>query len=81
MKIDLKVRNTIAQLIVDMEIGESKPIRKHEMVPVIKEVNDTALISHAIRFVKNADGEVIGINKYRKTAIEKRFERDDQGMQ
>ena len=74
MKIDLKVRNQIAQLIVDMEVGESKPIRKHEMVPVIKEVNDTALIGHAIRFVKNANDEIIALKKYRKTAIEKRFE-------
>ena len=74
MKIDLKVRNQIAQLIVDMEIGESKPIRKHEMVPIIQEVNDTSLIGHAIRFVKNNDGEVIALKKYRKTSIEKRFE-------
>jgi hypothetical protein len=74
MKIDLKVRNSIAQLIVDMEIGESKPIRKREMIPIIKEVNDTALIGHAVRFVKNANDEVIGLKKYRKTAIEKRFE-------
>lgn len=74
MKIDLKIRNTIAQLIVDMEIGESRPIRKHEMVPVIKEVNDTALIGHAIRFVKNNDGDVIALKKYRKTTIEKRIE-------
>ena len=74
MKIDLKTRNQIAQLIVDMEIGESKPIRKHEMVPIIQEVNDTSLIGHAVRFVKNANDEVIGLKKYRKTAIEKRFE-------
>jgi len=74
VKIDLKVRNQIAQLIVDMEVGESKPIRKHEMVPVIKEVNDTTLIGHAIRFVKNANDEIIALKKYRKTAIEKRFE-------
>jgi hypothetical protein len=74
MKIDLEVRNAIAQLIVDMSIGESKPIRKREMIPVIKEVNDTALIGHAVRFVKNANDEVIALKKYRKTAIEKRFE-------
>jgi hypothetical protein len=74
MKIDLEVRNAIAQLIVDMDIGESKPIRKREMIPVIKEVNDTALIGHAVRFVKNANDEVIVLKKYRKTAIEKRFE-------
>jgi hypothetical protein len=74
MKIDLEVRNAIAQLIVDMDIGESKPIRKREMIPIIKEVNDTALIGHAVRFVKNANDEVIALKKYRKTAIEKRFE-------
>ena len=74
MKIDLEVRNAIAQLIVDMNIGESKPIRKHEMVPIIKEVNDTSLIGHAIRFVKNNNGDVVALKKYRKTAIEKRFE-------
>lgn len=74
MKIDLKTRNAIAQLIVDMSIGESKPIRKREMIPIIKEVNNTALIGHAVRFVKNANDEVIALKKYRKTAIEKRFE-------
>lgn len=74
MKIDLEVRNAIAQLIVDMSIGESKPIRKREMIPIIKEVNNTALIGHAVRFVKNANDEVIALKKYRKTAIEKRFE-------
>jgi len=74
VKIDLKTRNAIAQLIVDMNIGESKPIRKREMIPVIKEVNNTALIGHAVRFVKNANDEVIALKKYRKTAIEKRFE-------
>lgn len=74
MKIDLKTRNAIAQLIVDMNIGESKPIRKREMIPIIKEVNNTALIGHAVRFVKNANDEVIALKKYRKTAIEKRFE-------
>lgn len=73
MTIDLKTRNAIAQLIVDMNIGESKPIRKHEMIPVIKEVNETAIIGHAIRFVKNADGDPIAIKKYRSTEIERRI--------
>ena len=40
--IDLKTRNKIAQLIVDMNVGEKKPVRKQEMVPIIKEVNNTA---------------------------------------
>jgi len=75
--IDLKTRNKIAQLIVDMHIGEKKPIRKQEMLPLIKEVNDTAIIGHAIRFVKNErTGEVTHIKKYRKTAIEKRIENE-----
>ena len=72
--IDLKLRNQIAQLFVDMNVGESKPVRKTEMVPLLKEVNDTAMIGHAIRFVTNKEGNVIALKKYRKTAIEKRFE-------
>jgi len=72
--IDLKLRNQIAQLFVDMNVGESKPVRKTEMVPLLKEVNDTAMIGHAIRFVSNKEGDVIALKKYRKTAIEKRFE-------
>ena len=77
MTIDLKTRNRIAQLIVDMEVGESKPVRKQEMVPLIEEVNNTALIGHAIRLVRR-NGIVIELKKYRKTAIEKRFE--NQGL-
>jgi len=77
MTIDLKTRNRIAQLIVDMEVGESKPVRKQEMVPLIEEVNNTALIGHAIRLVRR-NGVVIELKKYRKTAIEKRFE--NQGL-
>ena len=72
--IDLELRNQIAQLFVDMNVGESKPVRKTEMVPLLKEVNDTAMIGHAIRFVTNKEGDVIALKKYRKTAIEKRFE-------
>ena len=58
MKIDLKTRNRIAQLIVDMEVGDSKPVRKQDMVPIIEEVNNTALIGHAIRLVRR-NGVVI----------------------
>ena len=76
MKIDLKTRNRIAQLIVDMEVGDSKPVRKQEMVPIIEEVNNTALIGHAIRLVRR-NGVVTEIKKYRRTAIEKRFENKD----
>ncbi len=77
MKIDLKTRNRIAQLIVDMEVGDSKPVRKQDMVPIIEEVNNTALIGHAIRLVRR-NGVVTEIKKYRRTAIEKRFE--SQGL-
>lgn len=73
--IDLKLRNQIAQLIVDMNLGDKKPVRKQEMVPIIREVNDTELIGHAVRFVENAEGLVIFIKKYRKTNIEKRIEK------
>ena len=76
----MKTRNRIAQLIVDMEVGDSKPVRKHEMVPLIDEVNNTPLIGHAIRFVKNKEGDVIALKKYRRTAIEKRLERNDSNM-
>ena len=76
MKIDLKTRNRIAQLIVDMDVGDSKPVRKQDMVPIIEEVNNTALIGHAIRLVRR-NGVVIELKKYRKTAIEKRFENKD----
>ena len=77
MSIDLKTRNRIAQLIVDMDVGESKPVRKQDMVPLIEEVNKTPLIGHAVRLVRR-DGVVTEIKKYRKTAIEKRFE--SQGL-
>ncbi len=73
--IDLKLRNQIAQLIVDMNLGDKKPVRKQEMIPIIREVNDTELIGHAVRFVENAEGVVIFIKKYRKTNIEKRIEK------
>jgi len=76
--IDLKTRNKIAQLIVDMNVGEKKPVRKQEMVPIIKEVNNTSLIGHAIRFSTNEEGIVLYIKKYRKTAIEKRLENESQ---
>lgn len=74
MIVNLEKRNAIAQLFVDMEVGDTKPVRKMDMVPILKEVNDTAIIGHAIRFVTNKEGEVIALKKYRKTAIERRIE-------
>ena len=61
-------------MFVDMNVGESHRVRRIEMVPLLKEVNETAIIGHAIRFVKDAEGNVIELKKYRKTAIEKRIE-------
>ena len=73
--INLKTRNKIAQLIVDMAVGESKPVRKQEMVPLIKEINNTPIIGHAVRFVYNQrTNKVTHIKKYRKTALEKRVD-------
>ena len=79
MKVDLKTRNKIAQIFVDLNVGDSKPVRNQEMVPLLKEVNNTAMIGHAIRFVTTPDGVVTHLKKYRKTAIEKRFE--NEGLQ
>lgn len=79
--IDLKTRNKIAQAIVDMNVGDSKPVRLQDMVPLIKEVNNTAIIGHAVRFVVDqTSGMVTHIKKYRKTAIEKRIENEQQKM-
>lgn len=79
--INLKVRNKIAQAIVDMNVGDSKPVRLQDMVPLIKEVNKTAIIGHAVRFVVDqTSGAVTHIKKYRKTAIEKRIENEQQKM-
>jgi len=74
MKIDIETRNKVAQLFIDMEVGDTKPVRKLDMVPLLKEVNETAIIGHAVRFVKNEQGEVIALKKYRRTAIERRIE-------
>lgn len=73
MKVNLEKRTKIAQLIVDMNVGDQLPIRKLDMVPIIKEVNETAIIGHAVRFVRNANGDAVAIKKYRRTAIEQRL--------
>lgn len=79
--INLKTRNKIAQAIVDMNVGDSKPVRLQDMVPLIKEVNNTPIIGHAVRFVVDqTSGVVTHIKKYRKTAIEKRIENEQQKM-
>lgn len=74
--IDLQTRNKIAQIFVDMNVGDELPINKPDMIPVMKEVNDVAIIGHAMRFVSNNKGVIVSVKKYRPTAIEKRIERD-----
>ena len=74
--IDLKLRNKIAQVIVNMQVMQKHKIRNHDMIDLIREVNDSQVIGHAVRFVKNAQGVITHIQKYRKTEIEKRIERE-----
>ena len=72
---NLELRRKIAQLFIDMNVGDSRPVKKQEMIPMLKEINNTAIIGHAMRFVTNTDGRVTELKKYRKTAIEKRVEK------
>ena len=74
--IDLKLRNKIAQVIVNMEVLQKHNIRNFDMIDLIKEVNNTQMIGHAVRFVKNSQGSITHIQKYRKTTIEKRIEKE-----
>lgn len=74
--IDLKIRNKIAQVIVNMQVMQKHKIRNHDMIDLIREVNDSQVIGHAVRFVKNSQGAITHIQKYRKTEIEKRIERE-----
>lgn len=74
MTIDLEQRNRIAQRIIDMNVGDKLPIKKHDLIPIIKEVNNTAIIGHAVLiYGEDKPGEA-QVKKYRKTAIEKRVE-------
>lgn len=70
------VRSKIAQIIVDMKILDRLEIRKKHMIDVIREVNESQMIGHAVRFVRDENFEISHIQKYRKTAIEKKIERE-----
>lgn len=70
------VRSKIAQIIVDMKILERKEITKKHMIDTIKEVNDSKMIGHAVRFVRDENFEIVAIQKYRKTAVEKRMDKE-----
>lgn len=70
------VRSKIAQIIIDMSILERKEIKKKNMIKVIQEVNESQMIGHAVRFVRDENFEISHIQKYRKTAIEKKIERE-----
>lgn len=69
-------RSMIAQLIVQMNILEKREIKKTELIDLIKEVNESQLIGHACRFVVNSDQVITHIQKYRKTAVEKKIEKE-----
>tara|TARA_B110000093_G_C12676105_1_gene288199 strand:+ start:217 stop:456 length:240 start_codon:yes stop_codon:yes gene_type:complete len=74
LKVDLDLRRNIAQVIVDMYPGEKRAVKPaagldlEETFLLIKEVNATAVIGHALRFTSTGE-----IHKYRKTAIEIRL--------
>ena len=69
-------KSRIAQIIIDMHVLQKIPIRKKHMIDVIKEVNESKMIGHAVRFIKDKNGEATHISKYRKTNIEKQIQRD-----
>lgn len=69
------IRSKIAQIIIDMKILERKEIKKKHMIDTIKEVNNSKMIGHAVRFVQDKNFEIVAIQKYRKTAIEKQMDK------
>ena len=69
-------RSMIAQLIVEMSVLEKREIKRRDMIDLIKEVNQSQMIGHACRFVINSDQVITHIQKYRKTAIEKKIEKE-----
>jgi hypothetical protein len=66
----------IAQLIVEMSMLEKREIKRRDMIDLIKEVNQSQLIGHACRFVINSEQVITHIQKYRKTAVEKKIEKE-----
>ena len=69
-------KSMIAQLIIEMSILEKREIKKKEMIDLIKEVNQSQMIGHACRFVINSEQVITHIQKYRKTAVEKKIEKE-----
>ena len=69
-------RSMIAQLIVEMSVLEKREIKRRDMIDLIKEVNQSQMIDHACRFVINSDQVITHIQKYRKTAVEKKIEKE-----
>jgi hypothetical protein len=70
----INFRNLIAQRIIDMHLLEKSDIKPvegftfEEVLAIVREVNDTTIIGHALRI--SEEGRVV---KYRKTTIEKRL--------
>ena len=71
-----KIRSQIAQIIIDMNLLERKEVKRKHMIKVIEEVNNSQMIGHAVMFIKDKDGAVTHIKKYRKTNIEKQLEKE-----
>jgi len=69
-------KSMIAQLIVEMSVLEKREIKRRDMIDLIKEVNQSQMIGHACRFVINSDQVITHIQKYRKTAVEKKIEKE-----
>ena len=73
-KVSLETRRLIAQRIVDMNLLERSVMRAlpgmtlEQTIAIVREVNDTAVIGHALRIKDNGE-----LQKYRKTAIENRL--------
>lgn len=70
----MDIRNKIAQIIVEMHVLQKHEIRRQEMVPIIKEVNNSKMIGHALRFKYKENGEAEYIQKYRRTNVERKYE-------
>jgi hypothetical protein len=76
----MNTKSKIAQIIVDMHVFQKHPIRVQSMVPIIKEVNESKMIGHALRFKYNDQGEAEYIQKYRLTYVERTYNEHKKEM-
>ena len=70
----IQFRNVVAQRIIDMHVFEKSQLKEvegytfEEVLAIVREVNDTDLIGHALRIKDSGE-----IQKYRVTSLEKRL--------